>query len=299
MSTVRLDASGIDLDQTLRVLGMLPRDPSLRLSPGRLARACVTPDGPGVLQAHWQPGEPLVDVATFGPGAAWLTSQAPALLGITDHGAGEFATTHPAVCALRRRLAGARVPRTGTVWHDLCWFVVQQRVRRAEAAGQWRRLVERFGTEAPDHPDLAVPPTPEQMIRIPGHELRACGLDGRRANTLRVAARHLAPVSDRLEWHLDDAQRRVASIPGVGPWTLSMLAAITGGEPDTLIVGDSGIPALVGWAVARQRGVDDDALRTLLEPFRPHRYRVIQLAFLSGDRPPRRSPRGDGAPWGR
>ena len=70
------------------------------------------------------------------------------------------------------------------------------------------------------------------------------------------------------------------------------LAAQTWGDADALILGDDGIPSLVGWLLARERRVDDARMTELLEPHRPHRYRVVRLAFLSGQRPPRRHPRG-------
>jgi len=77
---------------------------------------------------------------------------------------------------------------------------------------------------------------------------------------------------------------------GVGPWTLSCLAAQTSGEADAAVVGDAGIPALVAWLLAGERTADDARMLALLEPYRPHRGRVIRLAFLSGARPPRRQP---------
>ena len=54
-----------------------------------------------------------------------------------------------------------------------------------------------------------------------------------------------------------------------------------------MIVGDDGIPAAVAWILAGERRADDARLFELLEPYRPHRYRVIRLAMASGARPPR------------
>ena len=56
-------------------------------------------------------------------------------------------------------------------------------------------------------------------------------------------------------------------------------------------MGDYHLAAQVGWALAGQR-VDDERMLTLLEPFRPHRHRVVRLLLLSGAaRVPRRGPR--------
>ena len=57
-------------------------------------------------------------------------------------------------------------------------------------------------------------------------------------------------------------------------------------------VGDDGIPSLVAWVLARETRADDARMLELLEPYRPHRYRVLRLVLGSGQRPPRRAPRG-------
>ena len=81
----------------------------------------------------WQAGTARVE--TSGPGARWLAGHAPGLLGCEDDVSG-FAPAQPPLRDLWRRSAGDRIPRTGTVWHDLAWLVVQQRVSRTDAAEQ-------------------------------------------------------------------------------------------------------------------------------------------------------------------
>ena len=84
----------------------------------------------------------------------------------------------------------------------------------------------------------------------------------------------------------------LASVPGVGPWTRSCMAVQTWGQPDTVILGDDGIPSMVSWLLAGEQRADDARLAELLEPFRPHRHRVVRLAWASGATPPRRHHRG-------
>jgi hypothetical protein len=48
---------------------------------------------------------------------------------------------------------------------------------------------------------------------------------------------------------------------------------------------------MVSWLLAGERRGDDARMLQLLEPYRPHRYRVVRLAFAGGTRPPRRAPR--------
>jgi len=286
---VRFATGEIDLNASLRILAMLPGDPTLRLQPGRLERATHTPNGPGTISANWDQREATVEVHTDGPGAEWLADRAGAMLGLADDAEG-FEPTEGVLRELWRRHRGLRIPRTGTLWHDLCWLVVQQRVRRPDAARQWRQLVQRYGSLAPGRTDLLLPPSPGRLAEVPYHELHRLGIERRRADTLRIAARSTIDLNGLVDRPVAEALRQLHTLCGVGPWTTSTLSAVTWGDPDAVIVGDSGIPSLVSWALARERSADDDRMLTLLEPFRPHRYRVIKLAFASGLRPPRHQP---------
>ncbi|MCV2488382.1 hypothetical protein OF117_03325 [Geodermatophilus sp. YIM 151500] len=103
------------------------------------------------------------------------------------------------------------------------------------------------------------------------------------------AARRLAASADG---DADRALPALRSVRGVGPWTAGCLATYTWGDRDAVVVGDDGLPSVVGWVLAREPGCDDGRMLELLEPYRPHRARVIRLALRSGLRPPRRAPRG-------
>jgi len=83
---------------------------------------------------------------------------------------------------------------------------------------------------------------------------------------------------------LEEARRPLLSIDGVGPWTVSCLSAFTWGDPDTVIVGDSGIPSLLASTLAGDRRATDEQMLELLHPYRPHRYRVLKLAFAARTR---------------
>lgn len=290
MITERFDLGGVDLDRTLRVLDMLPHDPTLRLQPGRLVRVTHTPEGAGTLTADWTTTPGTVVVTTHGPGDRWLMERAPGALGLLDGTYDDFDPAPGPLRQLWRQHPGQRVARTGTLWHDLCWLIVQQRVQRLDAAGSWRRLVERHGSPAPDHPELLTPPAPDRIAGIPVHEFHGLGIERRRADTLRAAARTSIDLGGLADRSVAEGARLLETLPGVGPWTTSTLAAVTWGDPDAVIVGDSGIPHLVCWVLAGEQRASDGRMLDLLEPHRPHRYRVLQLAFASGRRPPRTRP---------
>jgi hypothetical protein len=287
VSDAVIELGGIDVHRSLRVLTMLPGDPTIRLEPGRLRRATITPDGAGVIDIAWSPGADTADVRVDGDGGAWLLSRASALCGGDDDVNG-FDPDHPSVRELWRRHASTRIIRTATLWHDLAWWIVQQRVARDDAARQWARLVRAHGSPSVLHGDVFHPPQPDVIAHLGYHELHAFGIERRRAVHLIAAARAARRLHDLVAEPFEAAERVLRAIDGVGAWTLSGLAAVTWGERDAVIVGDSGIPGMVGWMVARERNVTDARMLELLEPFRPHRYRVIKLAFDAGVSPPRR-----------
>jgi len=62
------------------------------------------------------------------------------------------------------------------------------------------------------------------------------------------------------------------------------------GDADAVSVGDYHLAGLVGWSLSGVK-TDDAAMLELLEPYRPHRQRVIRLLEIGGTYPPRRGPR--------
>lgn len=287
MLSATLAAGQVDIAATVRPLTALAADPTVLLRDGRFDRATITPEGPGALTAIWSGDE--VRVTTHGDGARWLLERAPALLGHADDASGF--QPGPPLRELWRRHPGDRVGRTGTVWHDLAWFVVQQRINRVDAGAQWRRLVVALGAPAPGLPDLRVPPSPLVVARLDPVEFHRFGIERRRAEHLV----HAAGAAERLQGLVDDdlavAYPVLRAVRGIGPWTASCLASHTWGDPDAVILGDAGIPSLVAWLLAGEPRAGDARMIELLQPHRPHRYRVVRLAFASGRCPPARGPR--------
>ena len=284
-----LPLGGADLDGSLQPLAMLPRDPTLRLRPGRLERATVTPAGTATLLASWTAD--VVRVQAVGDGADWLRERAAGALGCLDDASGFAPHGPPRLRDLWRRHRGDRIPRTGTLWHDLAWFVVQQRVRREDADAQWARFVTAFGTPAPGVDGLLAPPGAATVARLGVPQLHALGIERRRGQALVEAARAVGRLEHLVDEPFEAVEPHLRRVPGIGPWTASCLATHTWGDADRVVEGDDGIPSLVSWVLAREPRADDARMLQLLEPYRPHRYRVVRLAFRSGLRPPRFGPR--------
>lgn len=281
----------VDLAATLGSIAWLPRDPTTRPAPGRFERATCTPEGPGTVVVTWTADAGTARVEAFGDGAGWLLERAPRLLGCEDDVAGFDPADQP-LRDLWRRHGRRRIARTGTLWHDLACLVVQQRIDRISAAAQWRRLVTTHGSPAPGVPDLWAPPEPATVARLTSVDLHRLGIERKRAQTLAGAGLALARHQSLADDDVATGTAALRAVPGIGPWTTGCLAALTWGDRDAVVPGDSGIPSLVTWVLAGRPRGDDAAMLELLEPHRPHRYRVLGLVMASGRRPPRQAPRG-------
>ena len=289
-AAVQRSTAGIDLRSTLRFQALLTGDPCTRLGTASYERATWTPEGAASLRITWTHDEdPVATVEAWGDGATWMLDRVDGLLGLDDDLTG-FEPDTPALRAVWERNTGLRLCRTGTVWHDTAWLILQQRVRFIDAANGWRALVNAHGTPAPGPVDLMLPPSAETIARLPYQDFHSYGIERSRADNLIRAAREMPRIEPKTDQGFDALAPRLQSIRGIGPWTLAGLAAMTWGSSDAVIVGDVGLPGLVCWFLGREERGNDERMLELLEPYRPHRYRIIQLAFASGVRVPRRSP---------
>jgi 3-methyladenine DNA glycosylase/8-oxoguanine DNA glycosylase len=297
----------VDVRLVLSVHSRGRRDPAYRVdASGALWRTVLTPDGPGTLRVATragvrygkiaarspaESGGTTITAAAWGPGAGWLLETLPALLGAHDDQAG-FNPVHPLLREMAARHPGARVGRSGRVLEALVPAVLEQKVVGAEARRAWHYLLRRFGTPAPGPAPagMRVFPDARTWARIPSWEWHQAGVEPGRAAAIAGAARAAARLEEILTMAADDADRRLRSLPGVGPWTSAEVRQRACGDADAVSVGDYNLPAVVGWALAG-RVVDDAGMLELLAPYAGHRYRATRLVELSGVAPPRRGPR--------
>jgi 3-methyladenine DNA glycosylase/8-oxoguanine DNA glycosylase len=253
-------------------------------------RAFRTPDGSARLQVTARPAHGEVEARAWGPGAGWALEALPAMLGALDDPSG-FAPRHPVLVEAHRRHAHLRIGRTGLVFEALLPAVLEQKVTGQEAFAGFRRLVRRHGEPAPgEGPVLFLQPEPAVVAAIPSWEWLDLHVDPARSRTI-VAAASRAPALERIVG--DDvatADRKLQSLPGVGVWTSAEVRARALGDADAVSFGDYHVAKDIGWALTGA-AVDDAALATLLEPWRPHRLRVQVLVFVAGLGKPRRGPR--------
>jgi len=248
--------------------------------------ATRTPDGDGAAAIRVEGA--TVRAEAWGAGAAWMLEALPRLVGANDDPSG-FPDDDPPLAALRRRFAAVRIGATGRWYEALVTTIVGQRVVTADAAASIRRLRHRYGSPAPAGP-LGLLPEPETLLAITDHEFHQLGIERSRARVLRVAAVEAARA-ERLDG-TDGAAARVwlQQLPGIGPWTAGIVAAVAGGDPDAVPVGDLHVPDMVCRALTGEGG-DDARMLALLEPYAGHRGRVVRLAKLGGPSPREHRPK--------
>lgn len=227
----------------------------------------------------------MVAVEAWGPGGEWMLDRAPGWIGLSDP-LEDFVTDHPVVGALVRRFRGMRFGRTGLVTEAAIVAVVGQKVTGREAGSGLRGLARRWSDPAPGpHSSLRLPPDPQRLAAAPYHAFHDLGIEKRRADVVRRVAREAIRLDRTSAAGSDEAGRLLARIPGVGPWTVAETVAVSHGDPDAVSVGDFHLKHVVAWHLeGRPRGTDERMLE-LLEPFRPHRGRVIRLLERAGRYP--------------
>ena len=291
--TVELDGS-VGVRLTLGLMRRGPGDPTMRYDGARTWRTSRMPSGP-VTYVLDQVSPTVVRGTAWGDGADEMLDGLPDLLGAQDDPTG-FVPRHPVLADGARRFAGLRVPRSGRVLEALIPAVLEQKVLGIDAFAAWRRLNLRFGEIAPGPAPtgMRVVPDAEAWAAIPSWEWYLAGVDPARARTAQACARLGAQLERLARQHPDDhgaVHRGLRSIPGVGRWTSAEVAVRALGDADAVPFGDFHVAKDVGVALVG-RPVDDDEMAEVLEPWRPHRYRVVQLVRLSPlVRTERRGPR--------
>ena len=281
----------VDVRRTLAPLRRGTGDPTHRVTDdGAVWRTTLLPTGAATVRIT-QRGLHDVGCQAWGPGAAEAVAGLPDLLGARDAADG-FEPRHPLLVESAARHPGLRVPRTGRVVESLVPAVLEQKVTGKEARAAFRRLVLAHGTPAPGPAPhgMRVPPSAESWRHIPSWEWHAAQVGPQRSRTVVLAMRYAARLEQAVGMERDEVAARLAAVPGIGPWTVAEVAQRALGDTDAVSVGDYHLSAYVGWALIG-RPVDDDGMLELLEPWRPHRYRVVRLIECSGFAKPRFGPR--------
>lgn len=280
-----IEGRALDLKRTLRPLHGHFADDGWWL-PAR------TPEGSGSLRIR-RTREDLIGEA-WGEGGGWLLDRLGSIGGLGDDPA-TFETDNPVVAELHRTHPGDRFGRTGLIFRALVAAICGQKVTGHEATRAMRGLRRAFSEPAPGpNSQLLLPPDPDRMAAAPYYAYHRLHLEKRRADVLRVVASKASRIEELGEASPEEAGSVLMSFPGISDWTVAKTLEVSHGDPDQVAVGDFHFKHIVvHHLTGRDRGTDEEMLE-LLEPFRPHRGRVIRLLHFLGHEPkfgPRMTPR--------
>jgi 3-methyladenine DNA glycosylase/8-oxoguanine DNA glycosylase len=176
--------------------------------------------------------------------------------------------------SLRRR-PWLRVGRRPDPFEALAWAICEQLIEYERAAAIERRLVARLGRRWVDWDgngdgmrDL---PAASVLAGTAPALLQSFDLAAGRAIVLVRVAREVA--RGRLDLHSADHERgwqRLRRIPGIGPWTVEMLALRGQGRHDQLPAGDLGLLKLAGRLLSGgdpYARADEQQVREMFAPY--------------------------------
>lgn len=219
---------------------------------GAVLERLICVDGQSVVVRAAQPGNDRVVVGAWSAGGRDVCSEAIGrmrfALGVDDDLRAFYERFRhdeligPSV----RRRPHLRITRRPEPFEALAWAVCEQLIEYRRAVQIERRIVRRWGTRCPET-GLCDVPGAARVAELAPVELQACDLSAARALALRRAAREVA--SGRVDLHDTDHERgwaRLRRIPGIGSWTLELLALLGQGRYDVLPAGDLSYRKLVG-----------------------------------------------------
>ena len=259
-------------------------DPTARKADGRFVKSGATPDGPVTIELCSRERGKIVARA-WGPGARHALAAAPAWVGDEDRPE-SFEHTNEVLRRLAKIKPGLRLGRSPFAYDLHASLVLQQRVTFAEAAESFRQLASKYGEAAPGPFGTVMFPSHEVLRRIPSYEYRRLGVDHKRVTALLEATRLAPRVRRAAQESLEAARRYLLLIPGTGPWTTELLLGLGFGDADAVPTGDVHLPHDVTYTLTGEPWGSDARMLELLEPFRPHRFRVLRLITLAGPRRP-------------
>jgi 3-methyladenine DNA glycosylase/8-oxoguanine DNA glycosylase len=139
-----------------------------------------------------------------------------------------------------------RVRRRTCPWEAFMWAVTEQLIAYEDAVQIQRRIIRALGTRCPAT-GLVEGPSAAVIAGQSVARLQSFGLTETRAIALRRAAADVAAGRvDLFDDHHERGWQRLLAIPGIGPWTIEMLALLGQGRYDHVPAGDLGYIKAVG-----------------------------------------------------
>jgi len=276
-ATTRVGIFPVHFLRTFSMQGLGPYDPTVDLSDDCFRKAFFYHQEPAAIEIC-RDGDAL-QVTAYARDARELLDETVAGLEQDDRYA-DFATEDRGILRLHSMLPGLRLLRVPWLYDMTCSAILQQRVRWADAAREWRRITNRWGSAAPL--GLRAFPPADVMAAVPRFELERMGIDAKRAAALLRFAKELRFVRFKAGMDFATLRQQLLRVPGIGPWTAESVLGYGAGDVDAAIPGDLHLPRVVCYALAGEFRGTDERMMELLEPFRGHRFRIIRLLYSAG-----------------
>ncbi|MGN6258627.1 MAG: DNA-3-methyladenine glycosylase family protein [Solirubrobacterales bacterium] len=184
----------------------------------------------------------------------------------------------PLVGPLIRRRPDFRPQGRPWPWEALAAAVVGQLIEAQRAALIERRIAGRWGPRLGEgRTALRDVPGPAAIAGRAPAELESMELVGKRAVALRRLARDVAAGRCRIED--PDGDKRLLSVPQIGPWTVQCLGLFGRNEVDSLPAGDLGYVKLVGRLAGLGRRATIPEVEEFYAPYEPYRGLVSALTL--------------------
>jgi AraC family transcriptional regulator, regulatory protein of adaptative response / DNA-3-methyladenine glycosylase II len=262
---------------------------------GAYRRTLRLPHGPGIAALRPGPGhiECRLRVADLRDVTAAVARCRRMLdLDHDPHAPMEALAADPALAPLVAKTPGRRVPRKADGPEYAIRAVIGQQIATASAATVAARLAERYGepVEDPEGDLTRLFPAPAALAEADPEHLP---MPQARRRTVRGLAQALADgsvdVGPGADW--TRAREALATVPGVGPWTVEMIAMRALGDPDAFPVKDLGV---IKGAAALDLGAGR-ALEARSQAWRPWRSYAVQYLWASSEHPTNHVPNDEKA----
>jgi 3-methyladenine DNA glycosylase/8-oxoguanine DNA glycosylase len=179
----------------------------------------------------------------------------------------------PVIGGSVRRRPWLRAPRRPEPFEALAWAICQQLIEYERALAIERRIVFAIGRQlhGTDVGVLRDAPTPQALSGVSPAWLQSLDLAASRALAMIRVAREVAVGRiDLADGDHERAWQRLRAIPGIGPWTVEMLALHGQGRDDQVPAGDLGLLRRVGRVLSggdQRAFADEGQVRSFFAPY--------------------------------
>ncbi len=173
--------------------------------------------------------------------------------------------------------SGLRISLAATPFEALTFAITSQQISLKAAVAFRRKLIRAAGVRLDD--GLYCYPDAVRLSAVSVARLTELGFSRSKAQTLTTVSRAVAEgelnfTEDRHE----DLERKLLSIPGIGPWTVNYTLMRGLGLLDGSLHGDAGVRRGIQQLLGMDQAVDLNFAETWLQPFSP--WRALAAAHL-------------------